>query len=114
MRDLGALIVGLMTAATGGGDRQVRTFTIPPELAELAAAHQELKAEQQALTARFAARQPQERAALRASLAALTERATRDVSAAAAAVAPGETSHRANQRKAPPAGGVGSTDGEVF
>ncbi len=91
VRDLGALIVGLMTAATGGGDRQVRTFTIPPELAELAAAHQELKTEQQELTARFeASGSQQERAALRASLAALTERATRAVSAAAAAVAPEE------------------------
>ena len=91
VRDLGALIVGLMAAATGAGGRQVRTFTIPPELAELAAAHQELKAEQQALTARFGASgSQQERAALRASLAALTERATRAVSAAAAAVAPEE------------------------
>ena len=74
-----------MTAATGAGDRQVRTFTIPPELAELAAAHQELKAEQRALSARFeAAGGHQERAALRGSLAALTERATRAVAAAAA------------------------------
>jgi orotidine-5'-phosphate decarboxylase len=89
VRDLGALIVGLMTSATGGGDRQVRTFTIPPELAELAAAHQELKTEQQELTARFqASGSQQERAALRASLATLTERATRAVSTAAAAVAP--------------------------
>jgi orotidine-5'-phosphate decarboxylase len=89
VHDLGALIVGLMTAATSAGDRQVRTFTIPPELAELAAAHQELKAGQQALNARFeASGSQQERAALRASLAALTERATRAVSAAAAAVAP--------------------------
>ena len=91
VRDLGALIVGLMTAATGAGDRPVRTFTIPPELAELAAAHQELKAEQQALNARFeASGSQQERDALRASLAALTERATRAVSAAAAAVTPDE------------------------
>ena len=91
VHDLGALIVGLMTAATSAGDRQVRTFTIPPELAELAAAHQELRAEQQALNARFeASGSQQERAALRASLAGLTERATRAVSAAAAAVAPGE------------------------
>jgi orotidine-5'-phosphate decarboxylase len=89
VHDLGALIVGLMTAATSAGDLQVRTFTIPPELAELAAAHQELKAEQQALNARFeASDSQQERAALRASLAALTERATRAVSAAVAAVAP--------------------------
>jgi orotidine-5'-phosphate decarboxylase len=89
VHDLGALIVGLMTAATSAGDRPVRTFTIPPELAELAAAHQELKAEQQALDARFEASGSQQgRAALRASLAALTECATRAVSAAAAAVAP--------------------------
>ncbi len=89
VHDLGALIVGLMTAATRAGDRQARTFAIPPELAELAAAHQELKAEQQALNARFeAAGSQRERAALRASLAALTERATRAVSAAAAAVTP--------------------------
>jgi orotidine-5'-phosphate decarboxylase len=93
VHDLGALIVGLMTAATGAGDgdRQVRTFTIPPELAELAGAHQELKTGQEALTERFkAAGSHQERAALRASLAALTERATRAVSAAAAAVTPEE------------------------
>ncbi|MCW2892553.1 MAG: orotidine 5-phosphate decarboxylase [Actinomycetia bacterium] len=90
VHDLGTLIVGLMTAATRAGGRPARTFTIPPELAELAAAYQELKAEQQALNARFAASgSHQERAALRGSLAALTERATRDVSAAAAAVAPG-------------------------
>jgi orotidine-5'-phosphate decarboxylase len=90
VHDLGTLIVGLMTAATRAGGRPVRTFTIPPELAELAAAYQELKAEQQALNGRFAASgSHQERAALRGSLAALTERATRDVSAAAAAVAPG-------------------------
>jgi orotidine-5'-phosphate decarboxylase len=91
VHDLGALIIGLMTAATGAGGRQARTFTIPPELAELAVAHQELKAEQQALNARFlAAGSHQERAALRGSLAALTERATRAVSAAAAAVTPQE------------------------
>src|SRR6202043_180761 len=36
VRDLGALIVGLMKAATGAGERQVRTFTIPADLAELA------------------------------------------------------------------------------
>jgi orotidine-5'-phosphate decarboxylase len=89
VRDLGALIVGLMKAATGAGERQVRTFTIPSELAELAGAHQELKTEQQALTARFeTSGSRQERAALRASLAVLTERATRAVAAAAAAVAP--------------------------
>ena len=89
VHDLGALIIGLMTAATGAGERQVRTLKIPPELAELIAAHQELKTEQQALTVRFAAARGQrERAALRGSLAALTERATRAVSAAAAAVIP--------------------------
>jgi orotidine-5'-phosphate decarboxylase len=87
VHDLGALIIGLMTAATGAGDRQVRTFTIPQELAELAVAHQELKAEQQALSARFEASvSHQERAGLRGSLATLTERATRTVAAAAAAV----------------------------
>ena len=91
VHDLGALIIGLMTAATGGADRQVRTFTIPPELAEMAGSHQELKAEQQRLSARFAAAgSHQERAALRGSLAALTERATRAVSAAAVAVTPQE------------------------
>jgi orotidine-5'-phosphate decarboxylase len=91
VHDLGALIIGLMTAATGAGDRQVRTFTIPQELAELAVAHQELKAEQQALSARFEASvSHQERAGLRASLATLTERATRTVAAAAAAVTPQE------------------------
>ena len=91
VHDLGALIFGLMTAATGAGDRHVRTFTIPPELAELAAAHQELKAEHRALNARFeAAAGHEERAALRGSLAALTERATRAVAASAAAVAPQE------------------------
>ena len=91
VHDLGALIVGLMTAATGAADRQVRTFTIPSELAEMAAVHQELKAEQQALNARFeAAGGHQERVALRGSLATLTERATRAVSAAAAAVTPRE------------------------
>jgi orotidine-5'-phosphate decarboxylase len=89
VHDLGALIVGLMTAATGAGARPARTFTIPPELAEMAVAHQELKAEQQALNARFeAAGSHHERVALRASLAALTERATRAVSAAATAVIP--------------------------
>ena len=91
VHDLGALIIGLMTAATGAGERQVRTLKIPPELAELTAAHQELKTEQQALTARFAAARGQrERAALRGSLAALTERATRAVSAAAAAAIPSQ------------------------
>jgi orotidine-5'-phosphate decarboxylase len=91
VHDLGALIIGLMTAATGAGDRQVRTFTIPPELTELAAAHQELKAGQRALSARFkAAGGHQERVALRGSLAALTERATRAVGDAAAAVTPQE------------------------
>jgi orotidine-5'-phosphate decarboxylase len=87
VHDLGALIIGLMTAATGADDRRVRTFTIPPQLAELAVAHQELKAEQQALSSRFeASHRHQERAELRSSLAALTERATRAVAAAAATV----------------------------
>jgi orotidine-5'-phosphate decarboxylase len=97
VHDLGALIIGLMTAATGAGERLVRTVKIPPELAELAAAHHELKTEQQALNARFATAHGQrELAALRGSLAALTERATRAVSAAAAAVIPpeGQTSGR--------------------
>jgi orotidine-5'-phosphate decarboxylase len=85
VRDLGALIVRLMTAATSVGGRPVRTFTVPPELAELAVAHQELNAGQRALSKRFAAAgDAGGRAALRASLAALTERATRAVSAAAA------------------------------
>jgi hypothetical protein len=89
VHDLGALIIGLMTAATGADERRVRTLKIPPALAELTAAHQELKTEQQALTARFAAARGQrERAALRGSLAALTERTTRAVAAAAAAVIP--------------------------
>jgi orotidine-5'-phosphate decarboxylase len=91
VHDLGALIIGLMTAATGAGERRVRTLKIPPDLAELAAAHHELKTEQQALSAWFATvRGERERAALRGSLAALTERATRAVSAAAAAVIPQE------------------------
>ena len=102
VHDLGALIFGLMTAATSAGDRQVRTFTIPPELAELAAAHQELKAEQQALNARLeASASHEERAALRGSLAALTERATRAVAAAVAAVAPREI-----QSSGTPSGGT--------
>jgi orotidine-5'-phosphate decarboxylase len=97
VHDLGALIIGLMTAAAGAGERQVRTLKIPPALAELAAAHHELKTEQQALDARFATvRGQRERAALRDSLAALTERATGAVSAATAAVIPpeGQTSGR--------------------
>jgi hypothetical protein len=107
VHDLGALIIGLMTAAAGAGGRQVRTFTIPPELAELAGAHQELKAGQQALNARFeASGSQQERAALRASLAALTERATQAVSAAAAAVTPPgvESSGRPSGETTPPGG----------
>jgi hypothetical protein len=105
VHDLGALIIGLMTAATGAGGRQVRTFTIPPELAELAMAHQELKAGQQALNARFeASGSQQERAALRASLAALTEHATQAVCAAAAAVTPQgvESSGRPSGETTPP------------
>jgi hypothetical protein len=103
VHDLGALIVGLMRAATSAGDRPVRTFTIPPELAELAEAHQELKTEQQALNAQFeASGSQQERAGLRASLAALTERATRAVSAAAAAVAPENDHSPEDHRKSPP------------
>jgi orotidine-5'-phosphate decarboxylase len=91
IRDLSGLIVGLMTAAAGGGDPQVRTFTMPPELAELVRAHHELKAEQQALNARLAtSRGHKERIALRGSLATLTERATRAVAVAAGAVTPRE------------------------
>ena len=86
--DLSGLIVGLMTAA-GGRDPHVRTFTMPPELAELVRAHHDLKAEQEALNGRLAAsRGHEERTALRGSLAALTERATRAVAVAAAAVSP--------------------------
>lgn len=92
VNDLSGLIMGLMTTAAGNGDRQVRTFTMPPELAELVRAHQELKAEQQALNARLkASRSQAERIALRGSLAALTERATRGVAAAVAAVTPRES-----------------------
>jgi orotidine-5'-phosphate decarboxylase len=115
VHDLGALIVGLMTAATGAGrQRAPRTFTIPPELAELAAAHQELKTEQQALTARFrAAGSHQERAALRGSLAALTERATRAVSAAAVAVTPREVPSSGRPSEGTiPLGESGSQSGE--
>jgi orotidine-5'-phosphate decarboxylase len=86
VRDLGALIKGLITAAAGEGDRQRRAFAVPPELAELAGAHQELKAEQRALSARFESGTGDggDRTALRASLAVLTERATRAVAVAAA------------------------------
>jgi orotidine-5'-phosphate decarboxylase len=91
VHDLSGLIVGLMTAAAGNGGH-ARTFTMPADLAELVSAHQDLKAEQQALNERFAAaRSQQERAGLRGSLAALTERATRAVAAAAAAVTPQES-----------------------
>jgi orotidine-5'-phosphate decarboxylase len=86
VRDLGALIMGLITAAAGVGDRQRRAFAVPPELAELAGAHQELKAEQRALSARFESGTGGggDRTALRASLAVLTERATKAVAVAAA------------------------------
>ncbi len=95
VQDLGGLILGLMTAATRSGDQRVRTFTLPPDLADLAAAHQELKSEQAALNARFEASgasrndEDKDRAALRASLARLTERAGRAVAAAAAVSFPG-------------------------
>ena len=80
-----------MTAAAGSGDPRVRTFTMPPQLAELVQAHHDLKAEQETLNARLvASRSHQERTALRASLATLTERATRAVAIAAAAVSPQE------------------------
>jgi orotidine-5'-phosphate decarboxylase len=86
VRDLGALIMGLITSSADGGDRRRRAYAVPPELAELAGAHQELRAEQRALSAQFEsdADDGQDRTALRASLAALTERATRAVAAAAA------------------------------
>ncbi len=104
VHDLSALIMGLMTAATAAGDRRVRTFTIPSGLAELVVAHQELKAELQALDTRFeASTSQQEREVLRGCLAALTERATRAVSAAAAAVIPQEvdSSGRPSEGTAP-------------
>ena len=86
VRDLGALIMGLITAAAGAGDRPRRAFAVPAELAELAGAHQELKAEQLGLSALFesGADDGPDRTTLRASLAALTERATRAVAVAAA------------------------------
>lgn len=90
--DLNGLIVGLMKAAAGDGGPAERTLVMPPELAELARAHQELRAEQQALSARLAvASGPAERTALRGGLAALTERTTRAVASAAAAVAKQES-----------------------
>jgi orotidine-5'-phosphate decarboxylase len=85
VRDLGALIVGLMTAATSAGGRPVRTFAVPPALAELTTDHQELSAGQRALSSRLeAALGGADRAGLRTSLAALTERATRAIADAAA------------------------------
>jgi len=93
MRDLGALILGLVSAAVGTQAAPARTFALPPELAELTAAHAELKAEQGALTARLdSVATPVDREALRASLAALTERASRAVGSAVAAVAEREPS----------------------
>jgi orotidine-5'-phosphate decarboxylase len=93
--DLGALTVRLMTAATSTGGRPPRTFTVPAELAELAAAHQELSAGHRSLSARFAAAgSATDRAALRASLAALTERATRAVAAAVSFTSPARTTPR--------------------
>jgi orotidine-5'-phosphate decarboxylase len=92
VHDLSGLIVGLVTAAAGNGDRQARTFSMPPKLAELVQAHQELKSGQQALSVRLEASHSQaERTALRGSLAVLTERATRAVAAAAEAVTPQES-----------------------
>jgi orotidine-5'-phosphate decarboxylase len=86
VRDLGALIMGLITAAADAGGRPRRSFAVPPELAELAGAHQELKAELRALSARFesGAGDRGDRTALRTSLAVLTDRATRAVAVAAA------------------------------
>jgi orotidine-5'-phosphate decarboxylase len=128
-----------MTAATSAGGRPVRTFTVPPELAELTAAHQELSAGQRDLSARFAAAygdtvpggvgQPagaraargehdagqhdgQRDDGLRSSLAALTERATRAVMAAAAVSFPG--AQATSRAPADPAGhtrGTGTTLG---
>jgi orotidine-5'-phosphate decarboxylase len=86
VRDLGALIMGLLSAAAGVRERPSRAFAVPPELAELAGAHRELKAEREALSTRLASRAADsaDRAALRASVAALTERATRAVAGATA------------------------------
>jgi orotidine-5'-phosphate decarboxylase len=102
VHDLGALIVGLMTAATVAGGRPVRTFSVPAELADLAAAYQELNAGQRTLRARFdAAADDADRAALRDSLAALTERATRAVAAAAAVSFPAGPPGRPGRQAAP-------------
>jgi orotidine-5'-phosphate decarboxylase len=111
VRDLGALIMGLITAAAGVGDRPRRSFAVPPELAELAGAHQELKAEQRALSAQFESRLDDggDRTALRASLAVLTERATRAVAVAAAVSFPPERAPvpaAASEDQDPPAGAV--------
>jgi orotidine-5'-phosphate decarboxylase len=86
VRDLGALIMGLITAAAGVDGRPRRAFVVPPQLAELAGSHQELKAEQRALSARFESGpgDSEDRTALRASLAVLTDRATMAVAVAAA------------------------------
>jgi orotidine-5'-phosphate decarboxylase len=85
VHDLGALIVGLMSAASSVGGRPLRTFAMPAELAELTAAHQELRAGHRAVSLRFeAALSGENQATLRTSLAALTERATRAVASAAA------------------------------
>ena len=111
VRDLGALIMGLITAAAGVGDRPRRSFAVPPELAELAGAHQELKAEQRALSAQFESRLGDggDQTALRASLAVLTERATRAVAVAAAVSFPPERAlvpAAASEDQDPPAGAV--------
>jgi orotidine-5'-phosphate decarboxylase len=91
VHDLSGLIVGLVTAAAGDGGQRERTFAMPSELAELSSAHQELRQEQHALSVRLeASRSHEERTELRSSLAALTDRATRAVAAAAAAVTPRE------------------------
>ena len=90
VHDLGPLIVGLMSAASSVGGRPLRTFAMPAELAELTAAHQELRAGHRALSLRFeAALGGEDQATLRTSLAALTERATRAVASAAAVSFPG-------------------------
>jgi orotidine-5'-phosphate decarboxylase len=91
VRDLGGLTMALVTAATSGARPPVRTFAMPPELTELAAAHRELSAGLRTLRFRFRTARAggPDQAALRAALATLTERATRAVAAAIALSFPG-------------------------
>jgi orotidine-5'-phosphate decarboxylase len=98
VHDLGAMILGLFSGLAGAREREPRAFAVPPELTELAGAHRELKAEQEELSTRFmsgaahsGAPGSADKAALRASLAALTERATRAVAAATAVSFPDPT-----------------------